>query len=889
MANTPHFAPTIITAHNNADFDALAAIVAASKLYPGAVLVFPGSQERTLRNFYIQSATYLFNFRNAKDIDQASVERLILVDTRQRSRLGHIHQVLNNPGLVIHAYDHHPDSDEDLPYSQGIVKDWGSTTAILVREIMSMDITLTVDEATIMGLGIYEDTGSFTFNSTTQYDLEAAAWLRGQGMELNVIADLLNRELTAEQISVLNSLIESAQTHDINGVQVVIAEASMEDYMGDFALLAHKLLDMENIRVLFALGRMQDRIHVVGRSRSPEVDVGQICSSLGGGGHTYAASASVKDRTLSQVKDELFALLYSHINPQILVRDLMSHPAVTIDADKSLDEALELMNRYNLKALPVVGGEREACAGLLEYQIAQKGHSHGLGALAVSEYMQRDCPLINPQSDLYPVMEYIVGQGQPLVPVVEDGHVVGVITRGDLIRILIEEPARIPESLMPEKSRERNIRSLLKERLSQKLFGILELAGQLAEEMGCQIYAVGGFIRDLLLHRPNDDLDLVVEGDGIAFARALATRLRGRVRAHGKFKTAVVLFGQEGANERIDVATARLEYYQYPAALPMVQLSSIKMDLARRDFTVNALAVQLNPGQMGRLVDFFSAQRDIKEKVIRVLHSLSFVEDPTRILRAIRFEQRFGFRIGAQTERLIKNAMQLKLFNKLSGRRLLNELKHILEEADPLACLNRMQQFGLTKAIHPVLELNKEKSTVIEEMGRVLNWYRLLYKAPAPRVWTLMFLALILGSGDGEARSLLARLGFNKREESDLLQLRTSHHQTVERMLRWIKSEGRLSELCDILRHLPLEGLLYLMARSRNEVVKKSISLYLTQLKDMELLISGDDVLRLGVESGPRVGEVLRKVMAERLDGALGTREEQLAYARRVAAGVAQL
>ncbi|MDY7001495.1 MAG: DHHA1 domain-containing protein, partial [Thermodesulfobacteriota bacterium] len=289
-------APILITAHANADFDALASMVAAGKLYPGAVLVFPGSQEKNLRNFYIQSAMYLFNFRSVKEVNLSSVKTLVVVDTRQKSRLRHVQRVFKNPGLAIHAYDHHPDSSDDLKYTHGIVRLWGSAAAILVHEIRKKNIALTNDEATIIGLGIYEDTGSFTFDSTTSFDLEAAAWLLTQGMNVGVISDLIVRDLNVEQISLLNALLESAHTHEIKGVPVVVAEVTTEEYTGDFALLAHKMMDVENVRVLFALGRMHDRIHLVARSRSPEVDVGYICASFGGGGHKFAASASIKDK-----------------------------------------------------------------------------------------------------------------------------------------------------------------------------------------------------------------------------------------------------------------------------------------------------------------------------------------------------------------------------------------------------------------------------------------------------------------------------------------------------------------------------------------------------------------------------------------------------------------
>lgn len=871
-------APVLITAHANADFDALAAMVAASKLYTGAVLVFPGSQERNLRNFFIESATYMFNFKQSKDIDFSSVRTLVVVDTRQRSRIPHVAPALENPGLQIHLYDHHPDSEDDLPSSQALVQPWGATTTIITLLLRDKGISVSEEEATLLGLGIFEDTGSFTFASTTEHDFAAAAWLKTQGMDLNAISELIVRDMTTEQVSILSSLLQSAKTHDINGVPVVIAEATIEHYVGDFALLAHKMLDMENLKVLFALGRMGDRVHVVARSRMPEVDVGQICASLGGGGHTYAASASIKDKTLSQVKDELFALFFSSVNAQKLVRDHMSSPVVSIDDSSTITRAEEVMNRYGLKAIPIVSqGNNAEVSGYLEYQTATRAISHGLGSMPVSVYMQRNVQTVKPDDSLYPVMEIVVGNRQRLVPVVEGGLIVGVITRTDLINTIVEEPARIPEALLPEKRKERNVKSLIRERLPARLYSLLEVAGNLGDTLNVPVYTVGGFVRDLLLHRPNLDLDLVVESDGIAFARELARILNGRVRAHNKFKTAVVIFQNElGEEERVDVATARLEYYEYPAALPTVELSSIKMDLFRRDFTINAQAIQLNKGNFGRLIDFFGAQRDMKDRLLRVLHSLSFVEDPTRILRAIRFEKRFDFQIGPQTTRLIKNALQLGLIEKLTGSRVFNEFEAILYEARPLVCLRRMDEFGILAIMHPQLRLTPTKEQILEELENVSNWYKLLYLTDSPETWILYLMGLLINASFTEIKEVSARFNLTKHQENDLLTIRENVREGATLLSRWIRGNQKMSDLHRTLSPICIEGLLFMMSRTKSDDVRKHISHFLTHLRGVKVDINGSDLQGMGVDPGPAYGRVLNRVLAAKLDGDAPTRKQQL-------------
>ena len=873
-------AETIITCHVNADFDALAAMVAASKLYPEAVLIFPGSQEKNIKNFFIQSATYLYNFKSTKDIDYTQVKKLVLVDTRQRSRISHVKSILDNPELEIHIYDHHPDSDEDVHGKVEIVNPWGSATAILTHIIRDKEINLTDDEATILGLGIYEDTGCFTFNSTTEHDLLAASWLKTQGMDLNIISDMINRDLSAEQISILNDLLTSATTHKINGVEIVVAEVSLDYYIGDFALLAHKLLDIENIRVLFAIGRMRDRVHVVARSRTQDVDVGRICSALGGGGHAFAASATIKDRTPAQVKDELFALLYSQITPRNLVKDLMSSPPICMEKNKTLERAAEMMTRFGLKAVPVLDEKTKTCAGILEHQLAEKAVSHGLGHVMVKEFMLREFASLPPDADLFQVVEIILGQRQRLVPIVENEQVIGVITRTDLINLLVKEPGRIPEALYRGRKRERNITKLLKDRLSREVFELLKSAGQLAQELGFELYCVGGFVRDILLNQPNLDVDLVVEGDGIVFARKLVLKLGGRVRAHQKFRTAVVILEND---QRIDVATARLEYYEYPAALPTVELSSIKMDLYRRDFTINALAVHLNPGQFGKLVDFFGGQKDLKEKVIRVLHALSFVEDPTRIIRAIRFEQRFGFQIGKQTERLIKNAIQLDIFTRLSGRRILHELKMIFAENNPLACLKRMDGFGLLETIHPLLGLKPNILKILAEIEKVISWYNLLYLEEKVEKWQLYFLGLFSSLNDDETVTIARRLQFSQKEEQNFLALRRQINETLVKVYRWQQGKQKLSKLYFILDPLSLEGLLYLMARSEKEEMRKNISLFVSRLRNLPYLISGKDLKEMGITPGPVYGKILKDLRAAQIDGLACDRKSQLEWVKKFA------
>ena len=281
------------------------------------------------------------------------------------------------------------------------------------------------------------------------------------------------------------------------------------------------------------------------------------------------------------------------------------------------------------------------------------------------------------------------------------------------------------------------------------------------------------------------------------------------------------------------------------------------------------------------MIDPFGAQRDIKEKFINVLHSLSFVEDPTRLLRAVRFERRFNFRTSQQMERLIKNALALDMLDKLSGSRLFNELKHVFDEKDVPSCIRRMESWNLLRMIHPVLKLNPARDILVSSIDEVLAWYRLLYKDASPRNWVVYLLGLCSGAKYPEVSSLLDRLNFIERAKSDFLALREKCRKALDRLLS-LQKEGPLSmsRIYKTLYQVELEGLLFLMARhGQGHSVNQDISLYLTRLRDVKPDITGEDLAAMGEKPGPLFGETLSYVLSAKLDGKVSNREEQLALA----------
>jgi len=861
----------VITTHINADFDALASMIAAKKLYPDAVLAFPGSQEKSIRDFLLKSTVYLFDIQKVRKIPLNNITRLILVDIRQANRIGKFAGLCKKKNIDIHIYDHHPPSPDDVKGTYEIIKMYGATTSILCAILQEKNMHITADEATIMMLGIYEDTGNLTFSSTTVHDYNAASYLLSQGANLNVVADMVIKELTAEQVSLLNDLINNSAVHTIHGIDVMIAQASSDNYIGDFAVLVHKLKNMGNVNVLFALANMEDRIYIVARSRIQEVNVGEILVQFGGGGHATAASATIHDITLTQVEQNLLKILKKTVKPVKIARDFMASPVKTIDVHESLDHASDILTRYNINVLPVV--EKEILVGLISRQIIEKAKFHGLKGIPVREYMTSEFDTVRSITPISEIQRYIIEGNQRFLPVVDRGKINGAITRTDLIRVLHLEQGseKVEIEAAPAAPRRKTMKSILTERLPRQIRSLLKEIGSVADKLGYNAYAVGGFVRDIFLRVENYDIDIVIEGDGINFALAFADLHKARAKVYKKFGTAVIDLGK---GLKIDIASARLEYYEKPAALPIVEWSSIKLDLYRRDFTINTLAVRINQKNFGELIDFFGARRDIKEKTIRVLHNLSFVEDPSRIFRAIRFSHRFDFHLSKLTRSLIENAIKMEFLHNLSGKRIFSELMLLFNEEQVSGILKSLDDFRLMQYIHPAIQYTNSLKALMKTIEDVLSWYRLLYLDSTCETWLVYFMAILDKLKKDDVENLCRSFDIKKRYSVPITMAKTTGNEVLYTMAQ--KKKHTNYEIYKLLHPLPVEVSLYLMAKTNRQNTQKAFSLYFTKLQHAKIHLNGKDLMDMGIAPGKIYKRIMDTLLEAILDGKIQGREEEV-------------
>jgi len=419
-------------------------------------------------------------------------------------------------------------------------------------------------------------------------------------------------------------------------------------------------------------------------------------------------------------------------------------------------------------------------------------------------------------------------------------------------------------------------------RLPQERLSLLHALGNLADEGGVSLYLVGGVVRDLLLKRENWDLDLTVEGDGIAFARLVADRYGAGLAVFERFATARLAFPD---GFKMDIATTRQESYAQPAVLPTVQPASIEEDLSRRDFTINAIAVQLNPGQFGRLLDAYGGQRDLRAHTIRVLHAGSFQDDPTRIFRAIRFEQRFGFRLERATVRLLAQAASTNLIQQLSGPRLQNEILLLFAEHDPVRAIARLGQLKLLRFLHRRLCYTTKVKRVVTAVPKALAWWARRFPDSVIDRPIVYLMALSSESSAVVVAALIRRLALSREQAKNV----SAGGRRVDRALKRLTNKGaaRPSQVYRLLAELSDEALVLLLAKQlsaqhgvRLSLLKRHLMAYVKN-KAVKTALTGRDLQAMGLRPGPQYKTILGQLLDARIDGMITTEVEERAFVRK--------
>jgi tRNA nucleotidyltransferase (CCA-adding enzyme) len=861
----------VILTHENADFDAIASLLGASKLFPAAVPVLPRRINRN-GSAFLQLYGAELPFLHPDELPREEIDHAILVDTQSLTTLKGM-----GSDLRVDIIDHH-ELDRDLPPSWTFSGEpMGSTTTLLIEEISARFLKLTDLEATLLLLGIYEDTGSLSYQSTTVRDVRAAAWLMEQGARLALVDEFLHHPLGSEQRKLYERLLKESKTYDIDGHTIIIATERAPGFTEGLSTLAHKLRDLLEPSALFMIVALDGRIQMVARSTTDDVDVSTVARHFGGGGHARAAAALIHERELESVQKELLDMLPDVVQPAVTVAEVMSLGVQMLSPADTVGDAAEQMRRTGHEGYPVVEDDR--VVGLVTRRAVDRAQQFEMTDASATQVMEAGNVTVSPGDSVEYLQQLMIESGWGQIPVVEGGQVLGVVTRTDLIRLWGG----------PEKpSRRLKIAARLEQALSDPVLNLVRHISRTSHEMDVVPYFVGGLVRDLLLGQPIVDVDMVIEGDAIALADELAHTLGGRVIAHRRFGTAKWLLSngvwakvtndasrQGELPPSVDFVTARTEFYTHPTALPQVAQSSIKQDLHRRDFTINTLAIRLDPDHWGELLDFYGGEEDLEAGVIRVLHSLSFIDDPTRILRAARLESRLDFHLDPRSEELIEDA--LPLLKRVSGDRIRHELELIFREDEPEQALCRLDELGALVHIHPDLRCDRWLKVKYDVLQEQFN----------PDVWELesedmlfIHLALLAYRLDEQATKALGeRLKVKREDEEDLLLVQDLRQKVPE-----LTELDLTSRIHHLLKPYPARVLAVVRVASESSLIRERLLHYQTEWGLVEPEITGDDLKAMGLKPGPLFGDLLTTLRDARLNGAVSTRDEEIALVKQLLA-----
>ncbi|MGJ8455247.1 CBS domain-containing protein [Pseudothermotoga sp. U03pept] len=856
----------LIVGHKNPDFDCFASCIAAKKLFPDHTVLLSGIPQQNLAQ-YLSIYEERYPFLTERDLSEEVVDSLIVVDTASKERLGERVQMILEKVSELRVFDHHPDIKEISIKGERKIENVGATVTLLLEEIRKRNIQIDSIEATLFAIAIYEDTGNLLYTTTTVRDIEAIKYLFQNGANLIEVSDFIKYDLNYDQKMIFESLISNLETLQIDGVTVNVSVAETDKFVGGLNAVTSKLWYLEGVETLICIIRTGKKTHVIGRTSSNDVDIGGLISELGGGGHRKAASCTLNTQDLSEVKRIVLESLRKYLNTGLCAKDMMSFPVRVAYAEMTTGEVNKIMERTGHNGMPVIEGNK--LVGIVTKKAVDRAMNHGLQNAPVRSIMSSKLVVVSPETPLSKVRQLMIENDIGRIPVIDHGILVGIITRTDIMRASFSDAVkRLPRKTVHESTQIifSDVRELLISNLPKRVTDLLRTLGRFGDEIKLPVYIVGGFVRDLLMGNPNYDMDIVVERDGLAFAEYAATQLGAKLVKYEKFLTASLFF-KDGF--RIDVATARTEYYESPTELPQVEVSTIKKDLYRRDFTINAMAIKLNTQSFGTLIDFFGAKRDLESKLIRCLHTLSFVEDPTRILRAVRFETRFGFKIELQTSQLMLQAVQQGYLERVTGQRLRQEFEKILNEKDPPVALKRLSEFEVIKRMFPGVFYTSAMEEKLRSAFYFIPWAEDFFGS-IDRFYVVMFVFLEY-HGDTALDQIKERYGLSNSFITELKLVR----KMIVPLSKIVSSRLNFSDIHKISKDFTPEAYCYLSSYLDMES-QAYLKEFLQRKKATKTKIDGHSLVKnFGLKAGRIVGEILEELFCAKLDGIITDDQEE--------------
>ncbi|MBQ6001565.1 MAG: CBS domain-containing protein, partial [Synergistaceae bacterium] len=869
----------LITSHLNTDFDSLASMIAIQKLYPDALICPPGSMSRKVRDFMSkQGANFSSRITKPKKIPLDEVSMLIVVDTRSLSRIGTFAELAGKPDVEVHVYDHHPKTADDIPAVKFMYEPIGAATTMILEQLLLNRKDITPEEATLFAIGIYDDTGAFTYETTTERDIAAVSYLRELGADLSGVLAQVESGMSSEDKRLLDSLAENIREKYINGAKVCLTWAETENYVQGLSVFVNRLKEYCDSHVTIAVVHNGGKkTNIIARSVEGVLNVKEFLAPYGGSGHYQAGSATIESTDAQTLLAEIEHRLSSAITPMVKVSDIMTSPVIAVGPEAKVDEGYRTMLRFGVKSLPVINENGEV-EGIMTRKDLDKAHIHGLDRANISDFMTRGVISLSAEASIDEAHRMMATYGFEKMPVLDkNGKIAGTISRAGLLKALYHAGQFAGD----EKSRDstgflwvENVSHLMEDSFSLKTLSLLRRVGAKAHELGMKAYLVGGTVRDILMGVSNTDIDISVEGD--AEKLVMSWDEPGcKATLHGRYKTGTITFPD---GEKVDVATARREFYEYAAATPTVQNSSLKQDLSRRDFTVNAMSISLSDDDWGTLTDNYGGRADLKDKLLKILHNLSFVEDPSRVLRGIRLEQRLNMKFEGNTMRLLKSAVKGGLLDLLSTTRIRAELELNAKESCFRKIVMRMQELGVWNALFTGMHVSPavyHRLRILEHFMNQMSVHGINFKGME---W-LVKMAVVFTDSKPEVRfSAMDRMNLNPNERENLMKCFTQW-PNVEKFCANNKTVKN-SEAYLFFKDYGAVPLVYWLTCLKTREARRLVVEYLELWIGYKGHMTGKDLQKLGLK-GKEIGEALALIKLAVIDGEIKSLEDEIQYVRK--------
>lgn len=897
----------IITTHQNPTFDSIAGVFAASLLNADAVVVLPKKLERVQKNFlslHFKPGDFIYD----DELDCSKVSEATLVCVKSAHRIAPISKILDKPNILVAVIDKSPAIKCEIQADSVIEAESGSVTALICWKLFDDGVEISPVYATLFALGIHEITGSLLYPNTSEADISCLAELFRRGVNLKTVNFFLKEDgLSNIQKSVLDDLVKSREIVNLNGFEINFYFAENNKFVYKFDSIIQRIVDSDKFNIAVFIARMGSSVHVLARSNVEQINLGEIFARAGGGGPKYAAYATLADFTLKQAFEKIKAVLKKNLKPAVTARDIMGPSVLFLNPDVVISEAEKIMFRYAYTAAPVTDGNK--IIGFIRKIDIDRAVHHGLSHAPISGFLCREVVYSQPNEPFETVVEKIARSETKTILVGSENSVAGIITANDILNhtftrsknksggqagsfAAAAEAVKKTGGAGPVKTAAGGVapKVSLNEYFSKPVFRFLKEVSKKAAELKVSAYIVGGIVRDMILKKPSADIDIVIEGmSAIEFAEALAGSKEFITSRHERFKTAAI--SMPGL-PKIDFATARAEFYESPAALPDVFQGNLYQDLLRRDFTVNAMAVSLCVHNFGEIIDYYGGFGDIEKKVIKPLHSLSFIEDPTRIFRALRFKTRLGFAIDRHAAAGIKEALKFDISKKIEPIRIFNELENIFSEPAVHETMREINKYGLFDFISGDIIFTDIIDKMIKNAAKYLGKTEKLFAGgPRPDKTAIFFSILLLNESGEKASALAARMNASRhvrdviKETCEFLLITRTEFEKLAAAAS-VEKRGKKAaafsdlEIYRLFKNRSREFLITLLAALDTKTAYDAVIKYIFKLSNVLPTINGNILKNMGVKPGPAFRTILDRVTEMKAVGKLKTHIDEIAYAK---------